>query len=714
MDLLRIIHEDFTLTVESTQFRRMWDKGASLLGTGRLTSHYRWSDGVERVVLVQDGTERDLTNGGTDAALFFEQTDYSVWVDFKRSVSEARFDSPRRDVNERFRWRKDKQLLAGFLNYGNEIGRADMPIGYTIDGVRKRFVFTYDVISTKLDYHHDWKIILRDIEAEYRMLSLDYLKRTYHGIKEEQGESYDIIWWNIFGSLQQQFLQSMHHIIDRPRHRLKATEAYKRADQIRRFTPQLEQQLVEHRSEEGHLFRTEEQRNTYNTPENRFLKHALLTVQRRYATLAARVLAQDSRVADSHRDSIARTRDELTRLSRHPFFRTVGAYEGLRQVSLVLQKEVNYSRIFRIYAILQKSFSLNDGLYRMETKDIATLYEIWCFIQVEQVVRELTGTEPEQHSRAELSGLFTYNLGKGEHSKIVFRQGDVTLAELVYNPRHDERTDDIRGIGDMASLTVPQKPDIVLQLTKDDLQQGMKLTYLFDAKYRLEKTADGDVPPDDAINQMHRYRDAIYFDRQRHDEALKKEVIGGYILFPGRMDATSRFRRSVDEVNIGAFPMRPGDAQHALLADFIRELLERHAVDIVEQVIPQKGTTLAVKSRVLVGMVKGDNPQYARFQDGTATRYYSGGTFPTTIPLDGLDYFAPYLEGQGVRDLYLVTGIHTAAKAKGPDDDKLRLTFDLRFSRPLFADCKRIPLPIQHTFNDTTLSRLLGQGQDLL
>ena len=375
-------------------------------------------------------------------------------------------------------------------------------------------------------------------------------------------------------------------------------------------------------------------------------------------------------------------------------------------MSLVLQKEVNYSRIFRIYAILQKSFSLNDGLYRMETKDIATLYEIWCFIQVEQVVRELTGTEPEQHSRAELSGLFTYSLGKGEHSKIVFRQGDVTLAELVYNPRHDERTDDIRGIGDMASLTVPQKPDIVLQLTKDDLQQGMKLTYLFDAKYRLEKTADGDVPPDDAINQMHRYRDAIYFDRQRHNEALKKEVIGGYILFPGRMDETSRFRRSVDEVNIGAFPMRPGDGQHAMLADFIRELLERHAVDIVEQVIPQKGTTLAVKNRVLVGIVKGDNPQYAHFQDGTATLYYSGGTFPTTITLAGLDYFAPYLEGQGVRDLYLVTGIHTATKTKGSDDDKLRITFDLRFSRYLFADYKKIPLPIQHTFNDTTLARL--------
>lgn len=705
MDLLRIEHEDFTLTVESTQFQRMWEKGVNALGGEKLISSYRWGEGVEHVLFVHDNAEREIAKDIADEAVFFEQTDYSVWVDFKKKATKAWFDSPRKDVNDRFSWKESKQLLAGYLNYGNEIGRADMPIGYTLDGVQKRFVFSYDVISAKLDYHHDWKIILQDIEAEYRMLSLDYLKRTYHGIKEEQGESYDIIWWNIFGGLQEQFLRTVHNIIDRPHHRLKSIETYKRADQIRHFTPQLEQQLAEHRTEETRLYHVEEQQNTYNTPENRFLRHALLTIQKRYAPLAERVLLQDTRMADTHRDRIARTRDELNRLSRHPFFRTVGPFDGIKQESLILQKDVNYSKVFRIYTILQKSFSLNDGLYRMETKDIATLYEIWCFIQVEKVVKELTDTEPEQQSRTEMSGLFTYSLGKGEHSKIIFKKDAVTLAELVYNPRHSDK-DDIKGIGELESRTVPQKPDIVLQLTKDDLQQGMKLTYLFDAKYRLEKDGSNDVPPDDAINQMHRYRDAIYYNNKHHDEKIKKEVIGGYILFPGRMDEASRFRRSIDEVNIGAFPMRPGDNQHELLANFIKELLNKHAVEIVEQVIPQKGTTLEVKNRVLIGVVKPDNPQYTNFLNGTATSYYSGDTFPTTIPLDGIDYFAPYIPDKGIRDLYLVSGIHTSTKAKGADDDKLRITFELKYARTLFTDYKKVSLPIQHTFNDTSLDIL--------
>ena len=708
MDLLRIEHTDFTLTVESTRFDAMWWKGVGNLGEKNLTSTYRWGDDVQRVVLVKENDEeRVLTpNIDTEPAVFFEQTDYSVWVDFKDGVTKAWFDSARRDVNEQFSWKANKQLLAGFLNYGNEIGHADMPIGYILDGERKRFVFSYDVISAKLDYHHDWKRILSDIEQEYRMLSLDYLRRTYHGISQGEGETFDLIWWNVFQGLQADFVKSCHCIIDRPRHRLRTIDTYKRADQIRHFTPQLEQEFAEHRSEEARLYRVEEQQNTYNTIENRFLKHALLTIEKRYSVLAKRVKFIDSNIAEGEFERIDQIGYDLAKLKNNPFFRTVGSYEGLKQESLVLQRDVNYSKIYRTFNILQKSFSLNDGLYRMETKDIATLYEIWCFIQVEKVVKELTGVDPEQHDRSELSGLFTYNLGHGERSKIVFKKDDVTLAELVYNPRHSEK-DDVKGIGNLVSPTVPQKPDIVLQLTKDDLQQGMKLTYLFDAKYRLEKDHGHDVPPDDAINQMHRYRDAIYFSENHNDERLKKEVLGGYILFPGKMDEASEFRRSIDKVNIGAFPMRPGDNQHELLRQFIEELLQKHAVEIVEQVIPQKGTSLEVKNRVLVGVVKEDNPQYQRFLNGTANQYYSGDTFPTTISLDGIDYLAPYIPGKGVRDLYEVVGIHTSTKAKGNDDDKLRITFDLKYLRPLYADYRFLHTPfVQYTYIDTTIDKL--------
>ena len=223
----------------------------------------------------------------------------------------------------------------------------------------------------------------------------------------------------------------------------------------------------------------------------------------------------------------------LRHLQQNPFFRTVGNYKGLSQESLVLQKATGYSQVYRTWSLLQRSYSLNDGIYRLQTKDIATLYEIWCFIEVSHIVKEklhLSDEDIDHRNRVEMNGLFTWDLGKGEHSRILFKKDNVELAELIYNPKSSERENNYVGITDLVVPTVPQKPDIVLQLTKNDLQEGMKFTYLFDAKYRIDgKDRNGvDVPPEDAINQMHRYRDAIYYKDHKSD-VLKKEVIGGYI-----------------------------------------------------------------------------------------------------------------------------------------------------------------------------------------
>ena len=598
MHLLRVTHSDFVLTFECTKFQQRWEKGVKLLkGAHHLTSTYACSEEAEVKHLTPYNEDKADDIGAiqlgnpNEGAFFFEQTDYSVWIEFADDVTDAAFIGNRAEDCEHFSYKAHRKVLMGFLNYENEIGRADFPIAYTKGGVQKRFTFSYDVLSTKLDYHHDWKIILQDIEQEYRMLSLDYLRKTYHGISEGDGESFDLIWWNIFHGLQEEFIRSCKNIIERPRHRLRAVSSYKRADQIRRFTTTLEQQFSEHKHEESHLYYVEEQHTTHNTIENRFLKHTLQMIQKRYSALAKRVL--ELNISDPEKERIKTTADTLQHLVRNPFFRTIGKFEGLKQESLILQRDVNYSKVYRTSVILRKSFNLNDGLYRMETKDIATLYEIWCFIQVEKVVKELFREQDidvttDHQNRMEMHSLFTYDLGKGEHSRIVFKNGDITLAELVYNPKHTEHENDRMGIAHFESPTVPQKPDIVLQLTKDDLERGMNLTYLFDAKYRIEQDRQGrDVPPDDAINQMHRYRDAIYYSTPQN--GLKKEVLGGYILFPGQMTETDHFRKSVDEVNIGAFPLRPGVEQHDMLRDFIAELMRKNAVEIVEQVIPQKG-----------------------------------------------------------------------------------------------------------------------------
>lgn len=722
MELLTIEHKDFTMIVECTKFDGIWNKAKSNVGEDKLYSTYSWSDGVVSVKRTLDADhEIDIEQGVPAPATFFDNADYPIWIEFKDYVKDAQFGSILQNDNDRFSFRR--HILAGFINYKNEIGRSEIQIIYKVDKETRAFRFGFEVLSTKLDYHEHWRAIVEDIEREYRMLSLDYMRCTFHGFSPDQnGEHPDIVWWSVFEGEQQKFIKACKSIIDRPRHRLHGEEVYLRADKLNQTPHNIENRLAEHRKEPAYLYRVEQHILSNDTQENRFLKFALHQISKRYEDLRQRIEAVKT-ASGTMKSAMLATSETLKRLQHHPFFRTIGRFKGISQESMVLQKATGYSQVYRTWNLLRRAYSLNDGLYRLQTKDIATLYEIWCFIEVSHIVKaqlHLDDEDVEHRNRMEMNGIFSWELGKGEHSRILFRKDGVELAELVYNPKNADTENDNVGMKDLVVPTVPQKPDIVLQLTKNDLQQGMKMTYLFDAKYRIDGKDKGvDVPPEDAINQMHRYRDAIYY-KDYDANALKKEVIGGYILFPGDGEpndvAVSKFYKTIKEVNIGAFPLRPKDVENRkLLENFIDELIHTKSYETIAHVIPQKGAYVEVGNRVLIGLVKEDNRLFQAFMDGTATLYYSGKQFPTTIALQDLHFFMPYIKGKGIRDVYEIVKVRTITgkEAKQTDEDDadskaLRLAFELRYVRKQYAEFQPIDTTkmIVHTFVDTTFDKL--------
>ena len=722
MELLTIEHKDFTMIVECTKFDGIWNKAKSNVGEDKLYSTYSWSDGVMSVKRTLDADhEIDIEQGVPAPATFFDNADYPIWIEFKDYVKDAQFGSILQNDNDRFSFRR--HILAGFINYKNEIGRSEIQIIYKVDKETRTFRFGFEVLSTKLDYHEHWRTIVEDIEREYRMLSLDYMRRTFHGFSHDQnGEHPDIVWWSVFEGEQQKFIKACKSIIDRPRHRLHGEEVYLRADKLKQTPHNIENRLAEHRKEPAYLYRVEQHILSNDTQENRFLKFALHQISKRYEELRQRIEVVKT-VSGTMKAAMLATSETLKRLQHHPFFRTIGRFKGISQESMVLQKATGYSQVYRTWNLLRRAYSLNDGLYRLQTKDIATLYEIWCFIEVSHIVKaqlHLDDDDVEHRNRIEMNGIFSWELGKGEHSRILFCKNGVELAELVYNPKNADKENDNVGMKDLVVPTVPQKPDIVLQLTKNDLQQGMKMTYLFDAKYRIDGKDKGvDVPPEDAINQMHRYRDAIYY-KDYDANALKKEVIGGYILFPGDGEpndvAVSKFYKTIKDVNIGAFPLRPKDVENRkLLENFIDELIHTKSYETIAHVIPQKGAYVEVGNRVLIGLVKEGNRLFQAFMDGTATLYYSGKQFPTTIALQDLHFFMPYIKGKGIRDVYEIVKVRTITgkEAKQTDEDDadskaLRLAFELRYVRKQYAEFQPIDTTkmIVHTFVDTTFDKL--------
>lgn len=711
MELLKIEHEDFTLSIECAKYSFVSGKAKQNVGEQHLTSTYSWSEGVQSVKRYDDnGKEVKIDPRDKEApAIFFDNTDYPIWVEFGPKVTNARFDSILQSDNRQFSYHKSHRILTGFINYGNDIGRSEIKLRYELEGKPRTFVFGFDVLSTKLNYHEHWRSIIADIEAEYSMLSLDYMRRTFHSFSpDSEGERPDLVWWSIFQGQQERFLSAVSRIIERPRHRLRSETTYQRLDKIKRVPATLENEIAEHRLEEGRLYRVAEHVHSNDTQENRFLKFALAEIAKKYDALKRKVEALENS-SDALLEEMNATERRMQSLRRHPFFRSVGLFQGFNQESLVLQKAVGYTDVYRTWTLLRRAYSLHEGLFRLQSKDIATLYEIWCFIEVSHIVKEQLGISDEEvdhRNRMEMGGLFTWDLGKGEQSRILFRRDGIELAELIYNPKHTQQENETTSVGNFVVRTVAQKPDIVLQLVKDDIQTGMKMTYLFDAKYRIDSNKDGvDYPPDDAINQMHRYRDAIYY-QQGQGVPLKKEVVGGYILFPGSGEPldvqAATFYKSIKEVNIGAFPLRPKDrANRELLSDFISTLIANEGQSLVADSIPQKGLNYIIDplgsdgDMAFVGYVRRPSSEsseayrsyYRQFEENDSPQfYYSGSKLSTGIDLRSVKYVFPNHPGNGyyrVKRIYSERRDNLFLDQAERDDRSMRIIFELGEFIPL-------------------------------
>lgn len=125
---------------------------------------------------------------------------------------------------------------------------------------------------------------------------------------------------------------------------------------------------------------------------------------------------------------------------------------------------------------------------------------------------------------------------------------------------------------------------------------------------------------------------------------------------------------------------------------------------------PKKTYTLDETKHLLIGLVKLDNQEY--FLDGAPTKiYYTGKTkaFPSTVALNKLYYFMPYIKGKGVKDLYLIRVARIGSKAeinKASKDTNPRLVFELEYLESL-PEYKPIKLNIFNTFRDTVLGQVL-------
>lgn len=604
-------------------------------------------------------------------AVFFENTEYPIRVKPLREgvvvsglyiaghSSDAASDASDED-----------SLLFGTLNFKNQVGRTDFKVVYLIDGQEQSMEFRTEVLSYKLDYRTDMRQIINDIEQEYSMLSYSFLKQTYLSFKANDSESTDLIWWQIFSQCYDEIVKATKTIINNPKRRLKAEVRHERAERLRNISADTENEYSLFQSDPHHLYRTEEMFLSKDTVENRFLKYAIKEMHRRFSIVREHI-KNSLKVNDeaiSHR--ISDMDETLLRLSNHPFFRQIGQFKGFTQDSLVMKRARGYSGIYKNWLLLQCGYELEDSINHLEVKDISELYEIWCFIKVKNMVQQILGEETAATtSGRELTSGFIRQLVYGSKSEVSFKKGDVELATVTYNAQVEKEYADIESaIEGTKTFTTIQRPDIVLRLSKKS-ENDIVYTYLFDAKYRLSdrKIEYIDVPPVDAIDQMHRYRDAIYYTGSDGNQEIKKEVIGGYVLYPGKMNRkdyeNSYYHRSIKRVGIGAFPFSPGSnsvdkkgnlyinpsSSESVLYEILKNWLENknRKNELLQKSIPQKGLFYSeneISTNVLIVSVLTSDipkPDINKLKSGESSQYLLTPNFPVDIDLNAIKYIAP-------------------------------------------------------------------------
>ena len=558
---------------------------------------------------------------------------YHFHIKLNNIKGKARVIHPLKDVTDCFEYvdtGNHTGLLTGVVNFLNQPGTFVLRFEYTDrEGRHHGESLTMEVVSPKLDTKHDLLEIKRLIEQEYENYVYQYLTLTYQNQSiQRKDRSEDDVWMSIFQQIVEKYVKAVRYIIEHSNKRSVQKVYYQKPDRIKRWgVHELEIMYNRGKDADKYYYRNQVSEQTINTRENRFVKHTLLKIEERLTHVFADIKKKYKDSISAEYEQMINSYCDTFRTLRHSqFFRAIGPFEGQMQESQVLQQRAGYRNVYVYWQVLKSVVELENGSTQIGVRQIWKLYEVWCYLVMKRLIAKVLGIEDVMTSpRIEITGSTLAECLEDDKKtcrcRLFFDHGDEngeidksSWAELIYQCRYeysDSATEE-------HSLTIEQIPDIVLNIHRNGQET---LTYLYDAKYRVyddkiknaEKATD--EPVHDAINAMHRYRDAIYYgttpDNRVPDHTVNrpdsKEVIGGYILFPGRVGSDERLEdkyyiKSIESINIGAFPVMPSKFNPAKpisentfimcpkLEEHLQKILtEERMIVHIENAVPQKG-----------------------------------------------------------------------------------------------------------------------------
>jgi uncharacterized protein len=320
-------------------------------------------------------------------------------------------------------------------------------------------------------------------------------------------------------------------------------------------------------------------RPTRDTAENRFAKTFRDVCTGVIGKMRDEV--QSSPNAGLFRTSVARDCDDMDRalapIIRDAFWLEVGQMVHFPAASTVLQRRRGYRDLLRHFAQLRMAarVPLEHDTVRdlLENRDLALLYELWCFFALAGTLGTLLGrpTHADRPRRSPLALNVDWDFSVTWNGK----------ARLYYNRGFS------RSRRTAWSYSVPLRPDIALEVPS---QAGPSKLHLLDAKFRLDRLDDllPITDPEDAGSTTEAaeerrgvFKQADLYKMHTYRDALGASTV--WILYPGdtaRFFPTSGSPIDPGEVElpaspagVGALPVRPADTDRQALNRVLKALL---------------------------------------------------------------------------------------------------------------------------------------------
>ncbi|WP_297574081.1 restriction endonuclease-like protein [uncultured Deefgea sp.] len=552
--------------------------------------------GISKIA-VNDIPQKSANEVNLAEPIFFENRSYDFEFTFNGTVEDAEILHRLNSVCDNFHCTGDgrpntRASLRGVINFGNDVGWFRLGLAWMQGGQRHENALSFQVWPTKMDMVTDLNAIQNQIDKQYPLWRFSFVQKTDHELARSRQpfERFPLLWLAQFASLRAELHRHVRYICNSPHNRLQPIVRSQRLEQLRgKLPPKLEEQVglaVEQKINQNR-FKVTQRRLSLDTPENRFIKMVLERCQRELGQFISRAKninasTKDERLSEAFFSELARWKKPLQQALAQPMFAEVGDYTGSERESLVLHQRAGYSGVYRVWQQLKMYLTVFGQSANISLKSVAELYEVWCLLEVRQQLLDL-GFAEDSAQQAKLSRAgFDWQLNDGQGAAFCFSRDDGLTLRLAHEPLITQL--DKSSFGQIYSWNNNQKPDILLEVT---FPNDEKITWIFDAKYRIETNKEGvDLAPEDAINQMHRYRDALIHVQPNTNNKLKsRPVIGAFVLYPswfGDQDEASAnpYADAIEAVGIGAFPALPCQENK-----WLRQFLAQHLARVPTAII---------------------------------------------------------------------------------------------------------------------------------